>query len=608
MKIVEKLHIIVLDILRETWSSGAFHMFFLTLAVILMLTATNFFLRNKLKSFFNFISLPRNEWAYLLATGTTVLALFVVYSIINGLPVPRVHDENCYLLMAKTFASGRLTNEAHPLWQFFEHFHLLNQPTYTAKYPPAQGFFLAVGILLFNHPIGGVWISGVLAAAACFWMLRAFLPPLWSFGCVLLLFTQPTVFEWSQNYWGGFVALMGGALCFGAVWRLFREISLSHGLCFGLGLVILANTRPFEGVLACFPLAFLLFYRIRKSYSDGQFLRQLFRKFLFPATLLVTANFIWMGYYNWRVTGNAFTMPYALYTRQYDPVPLFLPFSQAEIRIEYRHEVMRVFYQNEWQLHYEPLRGSAAKATLPLLMIKRVINSTNAFFYSTLIVYIGLIVYGIFVLSANRRYYFFGLSFLGCLFLETSATYNQNHYYAPFIPVILIFLAAAVWTGAQKIYGAGIKSLTHSLLPAIILVQALWVFVLPSYFKASLPDPENSQFNYERVLASLPGQHLVLVDYSTGNLTSHDGRYNQLTALSWIYNAPDIDRSRVVWANDLGLPANRQLFDYFANRHLWILGFDEKFRAKLLSCENIETPYPPLPELAETLRKNCPAN
>ena len=604
MTIAEKLYIIVLDILREIWSSGAFHMFFLTLAAILMLTAADFFWRDKLKSFFNLM--PRKEWAYLLATGMTVLALFVIYSIIHGLPVPSVHDENCYLLMAKTFASGRLTNEAHPLWQFFEHFHLLNQPTYTAKYPPAQAAFLAVGIILFNHPIAGVWLGGVLAALACFWMLRAFLPPLWSFGGVLLLFTQPAVFEWSQNYWGGFVALMGGALCFGAVRRLFRDTRISHGLCFGLGLMILANTRPFEGFLTCLPMAFLILYRIGKNYHDGQFLRMFFRQFLLPAALLLTANFIWMGYYNWRVTGDAFTMPYALYTRQYDPVPLFLPFSHAESKIDYRHEVMRVFYRNEWQLHYEPLSGSAAKATLPLLMIKRVVNSTNAFFYSTLIIYIGLIVYGIFVLSANRRYYFFGLSFFGCLYLETSATYNQNHYYAPFIPLILIFLAATLWTGTQKTRGAAFKSLSCSLLPAIILVQALWVFVLPSYFKASLPDSRNSQFNYERFLGSLPGQQLVVVDYSTGNLTSNDGRYNQLTTLSWIYNAPDIDRSRVVWANDMGLPANRQLFEYFANRHVWMLGFDAKYQAKLLSCENIKTPYEPLPELAAALRKGCP--
>ena len=263
-------------------------------------------------------------------------------------PLPRVHDEFSYLLAADTFASGRLSQPTHPFWRFFETFHVLHEPRYASKYPPVQGLFLALGQRLTGAPIVGSWIGVAFGCAGVCWMLQGWTRPRWAFlGGILAALHHGihggiagwgTCYSWSQSYWGGGPAMLGGALVLGAWARWTRQATPCAGLLFGLGAAILANTRPFEGMLVCLPIFAILLPRVFRSSPEMSAAAALLSVLGVAVAL--------MAYYNQAVTGSASTMPYSRYEARYNPAPIFAVFQSPKPPPIYHHDVLKRFFQD----------------------------------------------------------------------------------------------------------------------------------------------------------------------------------------------------------------------------------------------------------------------
>ena len=98
-------------------------------------------------------------------------------------------------------------------------------------------------MLALGQVIGGLpsWGCGSVPASHVLrcWMLLAWLPARWAaLGGVLVALPPGMLLAWSQSYWGGTVAALGGALLLGAWRRFVCRPRLRDALLLGAGLFV----------------------------------------------------------------------------------------------------------------------------------------------------------------------------------------------------------------------------------------------------------------------------------------------------------------------------------------------------------------------------------
>ena len=516
----------------------------------------------------NFSKLARRKGLSVVVVGLTAFLLRLAILPVSPIPRPFVQDDFSFLLAADTFASGRLTNPTPAMWVHFETMHETMTPTYMSMYFPAQGLVLAAGKALFGHPWYGVLIVTALMCSSIVWMLQAWLPPSWALlGGVLAILRLGLFSYWIDTYSGaGSIAALGGALLLGALPRFVKSPHVRYGLLMATGVVLLGTSRLYEGMLLCLPvLGYLLWWIF--SGKNRPTTGVLIRCTAIPLALIVAAG-AWMGYYDYRVFGSATALPYSVDRAQYAMAPYFVWQSQRP-EPTYRHPVMREFYYQSEVNTFAKIHS--VSGFIPQTFLKA---ARGILFFAGIVLLVPMIMWRRAIL--DRRIRFLVVCVLVLVAGQLIEIFLIPHYLAPYTCAFYAIGLQAMrhlrlWTPGDQPVGLTLERLVVTLCVVLSVVRLfavplridlpMWPAAWASEWYGRSMESGAERAKIETGLAQQPGKSLVFVRYSPAHMVLDE----------WVYNAADIDNSKVVWAREMDEAKDQDLIHYYNDRTVWLV-------------------------------------
>jgi len=533
--------------------------------------------------------LARRQGLAVVVVGLAAVVLRLAILPFIPIPIPFVTDDFSFLLAADTFGLGRLTNPTPAMWAHFETMHETMRPTYMSMYFPSQGLALAAGKLLFGHPWFGLLLVTALMCAAICWMLQAWLPPTWALlGGFLAVIHLGLFTYWINTYHsGGSISALGGALILGALPRLKKTAHFRYGLLIAMGIVLLAYTRPYEGMLLCLPVAVALGHWVVYGKTRPR-PAILLRRAALPLVLLVAAGG-WLGYYDYRAFGSPTTLPYTVNRATYAMAPYFVWQSQRPEPV-YRHAVMRSFYYVCELDFYNRIHSLSG---YPVQSLVKAVWATHFYTGIALLPPLAMLWW----VAKDRRLRFLVIC-IGIMIAGMAIQiYLIPHYIAPFTAAFYAIGLQAmrhlrVWRPEGKPVG---MTLARLCVIVCLVMVGMRLYAGPLHLRLSEFPVTNWNFEWygpdhfgtERVrvvgqMAQLPGKQLMLVRYSA--------KHNPMQ--EWVYNAPDIDGSKVIWAREMDASNNAELIQHYKDRQAWLVEPDK--------LPAVVTPYSEVDERAKS--------
>jgi hypothetical protein len=342
-----------------------------------------------------------------------------------------------------------------------------------------------------------------------------------------------------------------------------------YGLSMSIGIAILVLTRPYEGLLMCLPVGAALGYWAFKKGRQGKNrppLGILARRAIAPL-LLIFATLSWLGYYDYKAFGNPLTLPYTINRQTYAIAPYYI-WQQPHPEPAYRHPEMRALYVYEAGLYgkvhslesFLPWTAAKVAFVLPFftgfVLLPPLFLSRRAFLDRR----IRFLVVCVVVLA-------------GGMAIEV---YLLPYYMAPFTAAfyaigLQLMRHLRVWRLGKSPVGLALVRfmIAACFVMAVVRVAAAPLHLGPQAWPTGGWDlawygPQH--FGTERAevearLSQLPGDQLVIVRY-WGNHHIYD---------EWVYNGPNIDGSKVVWAREMDAADNLELTQYYRGRRAWLV-------------------------------------
>jgi hypothetical protein len=517
--------------------------------------------------------LARKKTAAVVLVGTAAFFGRLAILPICPIPLPFVTDDFSFLLAADTFAHGRLANPTPAMWIHFETIHLTLSPSYVSMYFPGQGLILAASQVLFGRPWFGLLIVSALMCAAICWMLQAWLPPSWALlGGVISVVHLGLFSYWINTYHAaGGICALGGALILGALPRLMKTAQFRYGLLLGIGIALLLLTRPYEGMLLCLPVLVVLgrWALVGKNRPTGMVL---LRRAALPLAVVVAAG-SWLAYYDYRAFGKPTTLPYTVDRSEYAMAPYYVWQSQRP-EPAYRHAAMRAFYHAGELEFYRKIHN--VKGFVPQTLLK---------FAWTLNFYTGFaLLPPLFFfprLLKDRRMRLLVICAVVMMAGMLIQIFLLAHYVAAYTAMFYAFGLQGLrhmrqWRPEGRQVGLTMArlSITLCLMLAGLRLIAGPLHLMPAQWPTTNwnfiwfgPGPNGwKRSKIEAELKHLPGKQLVLVRYSANH------NYND----EWVYNAADIENSKIIWARDMDGNKNDELVAYYKDRRVWLVEPDEE--------------------------------
>jgi hypothetical protein len=318
-------------------------------------------------------------------------------------------------------------------------------------------------------------------------------------------------------------------------------------MLFGLGTVVLASSRPYEGLVLSAAACVTLLMVNRRGW----------RWILWAAPVVATGAAVLL-YYDFKVTGNPWLPPYVLHDEQYTAVSNFFfirpktpppVYQHAEIQALYVDRYMEYFrdyWRDPWQAQESKLgylwRFYCAGWPLSLAL------ACAPFAWGSKRIRWALILLALFML---------GLAPLTGLF---------PHYAAPAAGLLIVVQmgglhALRYWNPQGRPTGS---LLARVAMLAVIMYFARDLIERPRQYPSGEAQFKSLRAGWIAQLKAEPGQHMVLVRYTS----SHDPN------TEYVANGADFDEERILWARSMGAEADRKLIEYFHDRQIWLLEGD----------------------------------